>query len=138
MAAIRNLIAVVLALAGSLAWGPPTVLAVCLGRGTCAMAAAKRAGALPCCRIRAAEAPAPRAPQASAEGAPRACCGCCSNVRLGTGLDGGRSRVETPVAPSFAAPLPCIVAPALAGEVLASSGPAAPRAPPDRLLPLRI
>lgn len=138
MAAIRNLIVVVLALAGALAWGPPTMLAVCLGRGTCVMTAPKHAETAPCCRAGADEAPGSQAPKVSADACDLGCCGCCTTVRVGTGLDGGRPLVETPVPPSFLAATRCIAAPAPADAVVAFAETAVPRAPPERLLPLRI
>jgi hypothetical protein len=133
MSPLRRLFVAALALAGALSWGPPAVVAVCLRGGVCATAGTRSPVEAPsCCR---------KAPESGPSVAPEApeddCCGCCTSVRVGMGIDGPVVRVETPVPP------PAPAASAIAFEppaafVVPAAAPPAPRAPPEKVLPLRI
>jgi len=132
MSPLRRLFVALLALAGALAWGPPVVLALCLSGGTCTAHGAKRAEVPPCCRKAPEKGPAVESDRAST------CCGCCTKVHVGLAVDGGGMRVETPVAPPTSSPSVVIAAPAAGDGFVAPRAPSAPRAPPEKVLPLRI
>jgi hypothetical protein len=137
MSLLRRLAVAVLALAGSLVWGPPTVLAVCLGRGDCTMTSPGTPATTSTCCVERASAPAGL--EAAPEAPARACCGCCVTLRVGTGVDGtpAREKVEAPVLPHLDAPSTVLAAPDL-DDAAPVAFVAPPRSSPDRRLPLRI
>jgi hypothetical protein len=126
MSPLSRLLIAVLALSGALSWGPPTVLGICLDRGTCTMDRPS------CC-----DPATPEGPSVSTEEPPGDCCSCCTKVHVGLGLDGVGPRADVPVAPApptatraFASPETKEQAPAFA------TLPSLP--PPEKVLPLRI
>jgi len=131
---LRNLLVAFLAFAGALSWGPPTMLQVCLGRGGCAMSAPTRGDLPACCR----RAPVKSGDAVNAGPASHGpCCGCCASVKVGQGLDGGTVPVETVVPPPARSDAVVAALPST-DAVPAAALRAAPRAPPERVLPLRI
>ncbi len=134
MSPLRRLMVAALALAGALCWGPPAVLAVCLGGGACGMSALPEDDVAPSCCAKTAE----QGSSVSTLDPAGACCGCCTTVRVGMGVDGPEARLPSPVPPP--APAPALLLPAFDSPdaFVPPASPAAPRAPPEKVLPLRI